>query len=69
MTRVEKAIERVKELLGVEFTVNKSMSSCNIVKQVNEFGGQATIARFNTIKELESFLDGIQNLKWHGIKL
>ena len=69
MSRIDKAIEKVKELLGNEFTVNKTMSNCSIVKQVNEFKGQSTIVRFNTIKELEIFLEGLQELKFNGITL
>lgn len=69
MTRLEKAIEKIKELIGNEFTIYKSINVCNIVKQVNEFGGQTTIFRFNTIKELELFLGNIQLLKLHNITL
>lgn len=67
MNRLEKAIGRVKELIGQEFKIDKCLTHCNIVKVVNQFGGQTTIARFNNIRELELFLDNLQLLKWHGV--
>lgn len=69
MSRIDRAIEKVKELLGSDFTINKTLTSCSIVKQVQEFGGQRTIVRFNSIKELETFLEGLQELKFNGITL
>lgn len=69
LTKLEALEKDLLMVFGEDSKVKyyKALGCCNIVRVINENGGQQTLARFNTVKECQAFLDGLKSLAWHGV--